>query len=226
MKFSTAVLTASLLMLCPSADAQENRLSPPGSPEAQVRAPRCADCYVQMAGIRIQKDAPVVAETNPACVKQTTDEFIETLLAVVGPRVSSNTSSNLVEAAKRLPKLIYGGLVEEVGLDFRKLLAEPDALAPTASCAPLAVLLPFGAEIVDTQLVVSSPESGTDECLASRGNCPGTGDRFLYSPVPISAGGRIALATTFLNGLHDHDKTIRMFVAYRMPQTQKPLPLD
>src|SRR5216683_7407491 len=101
-----ALLVAGSLMLASPAAAQVNRLWPPGSPEAQARAPHCTDCYVQEASIRVRKDAPtedapIKPGTNPACVMQATNEFVGTMLAVVGPRVGANTSGNLAEAAKR-----------------------------------------------------------------------------------------------------------------------------
>ncbi len=217
------VLITILSMSSAPVHAQENRLFPPGSPE---RNEGCADCYVQEASIRLRAAAPLVPDTNPACVRQASAEFFKTVLEVAAPRLDANLSGNLLRTARRLPPPIYAGLVEEVGLDFRNLLHQAEGTAASANCAPLAVLLPAGAEIVSTDVAVINALSAAAECTPPKGACPPDDGRFALPPQPVSMGGRTAVATTFADQSYDHDRIIRLRVAFRAAAGTKPFSSD
>jgi hypothetical protein len=112
----------------------------------------CAGCFVIAAQVRPLSSPSDLPATSPACAAEASGDFARTVLSVIATRVAPAAGGNLVDAARTLPPALVLGLIEEVGMDFRPVLALPGDLSPYASCMPVGVLLPAGAEVVATQV--------------------------------------------------------------------------
>ncbi len=165
---------------------------------AWAQAP-CAGCFVIEVQVRPLSSPTDLAATSPACGGQAIGDFARTVLSVIASRTAPEAGGNLVDAARLLPAPLVLGLIEEVGMDFRPILALPGDLSPYVSCMPVGVLLPVGAEVTETSV---------------------SGDgRLVAGPVTVAQDGRGAVIAVIGGG------AAVMRVSVRMPGGVGPAPL-